>query len=169
MRRLRFAERTAQASALKETMLGEGLPRSNGATATVLGVYGCNLPRYPSACGNRLERARPQCFARTRFDLMGPRMRGGGLDGTRERIMAHERQEAFVANDARQVMQALADFAATRREAVDSPSPAGTGECRSGAAGVIWPIRLTIHLGTRVDQCFVSWQCRITLAPTRGR
>jgi hypothetical protein len=81
------------------------------------------LPRYPSACGICLERARPQLFrvGKRFFDLMGieaPLVTDGILlpwevDGTRGTIfiMSHDRHEAFDLDDCA-VMQVLADFAA---------------------------------------------------------
>ena len=81
------------------------------------------LPRYPSACGICLERARPQLFrvGKRFFDIMGitaPLVTDGILlpwqaDGIRGTIfiMAHTRAEAFDQNDCA-LMQLLADFAA---------------------------------------------------------
>jgi hypothetical protein len=80
------------------------------------------LPLYPSACGVCLERGRPQIFRVSQrfFDMMGieaPIVTDGMLlpweaDETRGTfwIMAHEKPEAFDAEDLR-VMEALADFA----------------------------------------------------------
>ena len=82
-----------------------------------------SLPRYPSACGICLERARPQLFRVSQrfFDLMGveaPTVTDGLLlpwqveemRGTIW-IMAHGRTEAFDGSDCR-MMSLLADFAA---------------------------------------------------------
>jgi signal transduction histidine kinase len=81
------------------------------------------LPRYPSACGVCLERGRPQLFRVSKrfFEILGveaPVVTDGLLlpwqaEGTRGTIfiMAHERGEAFDADDVR-MMQMLADFAA---------------------------------------------------------
>ena len=81
------------------------------------------LPRTPSACGMCLERGRPQLFrvAQPFFDLMrveAPLVTDGLLlpwevDETRGTIwiMAHDREEAFDADDCR-MMQVLANFAA---------------------------------------------------------
>ncbi len=81
------------------------------------------LPRYPSACGICLERARPQLFRVSQrfFDLMGveaPTVTDGLLlpwqvEETRGTIwiMAHGRTEAFDGSDCR-MMGLLADFAA---------------------------------------------------------
>lgn len=81
------------------------------------------LPRYPSACGICLERAKPQLFrVRQRFfDIMGieaPLVTDGILlpwevEGTRGTIfiMAHGRTAAFDKDDA-QMMRVLADLAA---------------------------------------------------------
>lgn len=88
------------------------------------GFLGAKLPRYPSACGVTLERGRPQIFRVTQrfFDLMGiqaPTVTDGLLlpwqvEETRGTIwiMAHDRDEAFDAEDCR-MMEALANFAAT--------------------------------------------------------
>jgi DNA-directed RNA polymerase specialized sigma24 family protein len=88
------------------------------------GFVNARLPRYPSACGVTLERARPQIFRVSQqfFDSMGiqaPTVTDGLLfpwqiDQTRGTIwiMAHGRQEAFDSEDCR-MMQALANFAAT--------------------------------------------------------
>jgi signal transduction histidine kinase len=87
------------------------------------GFLNATLPRYPSACGQTLERGRPQLFRVTQkfFELMGvvaPVVTDGLLlpwevDGTRGTIwiMAHGRAEAFDGEDLR-MMQVLADFAA---------------------------------------------------------
>ena len=81
------------------------------------------LPRYPSACGVCLELGRPQLFRVSKrfFEILGvvaPLVTDGLLlpwqvDGTRGTIfiMAHERDQAFDADDLR-MMQMLADFAA---------------------------------------------------------
>jgi len=81
------------------------------------------LPRYPSACGVCLERARPQLFRVTQrfFDLMGieaPVVTDGILlpwqvEETRGTIwiMAHGRAEAFDGDDLH-MMEVLANFAA---------------------------------------------------------
>lgn len=88
------------------------------------GFLNAKLPRYPSACGVTLARARPQIFRVSQrfFDLMGiqaPTVTDGLLlpwqtGETRGTIwiMAHGREEAFDGEDAR-MMQVLADFAAT--------------------------------------------------------
>jgi transcriptional regulator with GAF, ATPase, and Fis domain len=87
------------------------------------GFLNATLPRYPSACGVCIERGRPQLFRVSQrfFDLMGvdaPLVTDGILlpwqvDEVRGTIwiMAHERIEAFDAEDCR-LMQLLADFAA---------------------------------------------------------
>jgi hypothetical protein len=81
------------------------------------------LPRAPSACGQCLERGRPQLFTVSQrfFDLMGieaPTVTDGMLlpwevDDMRGTIwvMAHGRTVAFDGNDFR-MMQVLAEFAA---------------------------------------------------------
>ena len=81
------------------------------------------LPRYPSACGICLELGRPQLFRVSQrfFEILGvvaPVVTDGLLlpwqvDGTRGTIfiMAHERDQAFDADDLR-MMQMLANFAA---------------------------------------------------------
>lgn len=88
------------------------------------GFLHAKLPRYPSACGVTLERARPQIFRVSQrfFDLMGiqaPTVTDGLLlpwqvEETRGTIwiMAHGRLEAFDTEDCN-VMQVLANFAAT--------------------------------------------------------
>jgi signal transduction histidine kinase len=81
------------------------------------------LPRYPSACGVCLELGRPQLFRVSKrfFEILGvvaPVVTDGLLlpwqvEGSRGTIfiMAHERDQAFDADDLR-MMQMLADFAA---------------------------------------------------------
>jgi len=87
------------------------------------GFLNASLPRSPSACGQCLERGRPQLFRVTQrfFDLMGieaPTVTDGILlpwqvDEVRGTIwiMAHGRAEAFDGDDSR-MMEMLADFAA---------------------------------------------------------
>jgi transcriptional regulator with GAF, ATPase, and Fis domain len=87
------------------------------------GFLNASLPRYPSACGQCLERNQPQLFRVSQrfFDLMGieaPTVTDGILlpwqvEETRGTIwiMAHGRTEAFDVNDSR-MMETLADFAA---------------------------------------------------------
>src|ERR1700677_4857775 len=87
------------------------------------GFLNAILPRYPSACGVCLELGRPQLFRVSQrfFEILGvvaPVVTDGLLlpwqvDGTRGTIfiMAHERDQAFDADDLR-MMQMLADFAA---------------------------------------------------------
>jgi hypothetical protein len=86
------------------------------------GFLNAMLPRYPSACGICLERGRPQIFrvGRKFFEIMGveaPLVSDGLLfpwqvESMRGTIfvMAHNRAEAFDAEDCR-VMATLADFA----------------------------------------------------------
>jgi len=87
------------------------------------GFLNATLPRWPSGCGICLERGHPQLFRVTQpfFDLMkveAPLVTDGLLlpwevgetQGTFW-IMAHERAEAFDANDCR-LMEVLANFAA---------------------------------------------------------
>jgi GAF domain len=94
------------------------------ATAGVYeGFIHAMLPVYPSACGVTLERGGAQRFTVTQkfFDILGvvaPEVKDGLLlpwrvDETRGTIfiMAHDREEAFDAEDL-QLMQVLADFAA---------------------------------------------------------
>jgi phosphoribosyl-ATP pyrophosphohydrolase len=81
------------------------------------------LPSFPSACGQCLERGRPQLFRVSQrfFDLMGieaKTVEDGVLipwqaDETRGTIwiMSHERRDAFDANDS-QTMELLSNFVA---------------------------------------------------------
>jgi GAF domain-containing protein len=87
------------------------------------GFMDAMLPRYPSACGICLERGRPQLIRVLPrfFEILGveaPPVTDGLLlpwraDQTQGTIfvMAHEREEAFDAEDC-QLMETLADFAA---------------------------------------------------------
>lgn len=90
---------------------------------TYSGFLGAILPRYPSACGLTLHRSHAQHFTvgKKFFDILGveaPLVTDGILlpwqtEDTQGTIfvMAHDRAEAFDANDAR-LMEMLADFAA---------------------------------------------------------
>jgi len=92
-------------------------------TGVYAGFLNAMLPKYPSACGLCLERGKPQVFKvyPRFFDILGveaPPVTDGLLipwhvEDTHGTIfiLAHERKEAFDADDCR-MMEMLADFAA---------------------------------------------------------